>query len=278
MDVQTRRSYNRFSQLSERTCNLSLPKLPNVSFCEPRVAVAGKPVQCPHKPITWASLAIINECNLRSRNRDPEHSIASEELNPIWNSLQQIVVFHMFEAFLTARPAGVLSASLAVKFWALAFGHIQDIQCTCQSTINRISSQTLFSPKSVLMLSFYFPPSLVSGFFPRDLFTKILWAFVVFRILVTRNVVLIGFEVRIAYLIRGNDTMRPPYHFEPKCSIKISTREEWNKGSRPPPVLQGLVWYTNGLRTRWGARAGVFWRSWRRIAIQQFSRPRFALS
>jgi len=75
-----------------------------------------------------------------------------------------------------------------------------------------------------------------------------------------------------------NDTMRTAYHFEPRCNITMSTREEWNKGPRPPSVLKRLVCYTYGSRTHWRARPGLFWRSWRRTDIHQFSRPRFALS
>ena len=96
MGVQTRRSYNRFSQLSECAYNFSSPKLATVLYCEPHVAVARKSVQSPHNPIIWSSLVIVNECNLTSRNSDTEHSFASEELNAIWNSLPQILVFIMF--------------------------------------------------------------------------------------------------------------------------------------------------------------------------------------
>jgi hypothetical protein len=127
------------------------------------------------------------------------------------------------------------------------------------------------------MLSSDFLPSLVSGYFPRDLLTIVLWAFVMFRILVTRSVVLMWLRRSDAIFNTGHDTMRPAYSLEPKCSVTLSTREEWNKRPRPPPVLKGLVWFTNGSRTQWGARAGVFWRSWRRIDVEEFSRPRFAL-
>jgi len=34
--------------------------------------------------------------------------------------------------------------------------------------------------------------------------------------------------------------MRPAYHFEPKCNITVSTREEWNKGPDLLLYLRGL--------------------------------------
>ena len=127
----------------------SFPNAPIIFLCqnlqpfyrEPQVAVAGKPVQGLHNPIIWTSVVIINERNSRSPNRDPEHSVAVEELNPVWNSLRQIVVFRMFGVFLTERPAGALSASLAVKLTALTFGQIQDRQSTCKSIINPLAPE-----------------------------------------------------------------------------------------------------------------------------------------
>jgi len=59
-------------------------------------------------------------------------------------------------------------------------------------------------------------------------------------------------EARCLKVNTRNDTMRRAYHLVPKCNVTMSTREEWNKISRPPPVLKGLVWYTNWLRTQWG--------------------------
>jgi len=100
----------------------------------------------------------------------------------------------------------------------------------------------------------------------------------VFRILDKRSAVLIWLRRSDPIFNTGNDTMRPAHHFESKCSITMSTREEWNNGFKPPPVLKEVVWYTTGLRRQWGARAGVFWRSWRRIDIEKFSRPRLELS
>jgi hypothetical protein len=44
--------------------------------------------------------------------------------------------------------------------------------------------------------------------------------------------------------------MRPAYNFEPKDRVTMLTREEWSKGPGSPPVVKGLVWYTNGSRTQ----------------------------
>jgi hypothetical protein len=48
-----------------------------------------------------------------------------------------------------------------------------------------------------------------------------------------------------------------PYN---NISLGKLAREEWGKGPGSPPVVKGLVWYTDGPRTRGGggAGAGVF--------------------
>jgi hypothetical protein len=46
----------------------------------------------------------------------------------------------------------------------------------------------------------------------------------------------------------GNDIMRPVYNFEPKYWVTLLNREERTKGTGPPPVVKGLVWYTDGSR------------------------------
>jgi ribonuclease HI len=48
----------------------------------------------------------------------------------------------------------------------------------------------------------------------------------------------------------GNDIMRPAYNFEPKYRVDMLTREEWTNGPGPPPVVKGLVCYTDGSRTQ----------------------------
>jgi hypothetical protein len=50
----------------------------------------------------------------------------------------------------------------------------------------------------------------------------------------------------------GNDIMRPAYNFEPKDRVTLLSREEWTKGTGPPPVVKGLVWYTDGSRMQDG--------------------------
>jgi hypothetical protein len=53
--------------------------------------------------------------------------------------------------------------------------------------------------------------------------------------------------------------MRPAYNFEPKYRVTILTREEWTEGLGSPPVVKGLVWYTDGSRKQGrGAGAGVY--------------------
>ena len=53
----------------------------------------------------------------------------------------------------------------------------------------------------------------------------------------------------------GNDIMRPAYNFEPKYRVIMVTREEWTKGPGSPPVVKGLIWYTDGSRMQ-GERQG----------------------
>jgi hypothetical protein len=54
----------------------------------------------------------------------------------------------------------------------------------------------------------------------------------------------------------GNDIMRPTYNFEPKYRVNMLNREEWTKGPGSPPVVKGLVWYTDGSRTQRGEIGG----------------------
>ena len=43
------------------------------------------------------------------------------------------------------------------------------------------------------------------------------------------------------------------------------TREEWTRGPGIPPVVIGLIWYTDGSRMPEGTRAGVYGQSLRRM-------------
>jgi hypothetical protein len=67
----------------------------------------------------------------------------------------------------------------------------------------------------------------------------------------------------------GNDIMRPTYNCEPKYRVTLLTREELTKGTGPPPVVKGLVWYTDGSRIQDGRTGtGVYGQSvGRRLSI-----------
>ena len=62
--------------------------------------------------------------------------------------------------------------------------------------------------------------------------------------------------------------MKPVFNLEPKYQVTMLTRKEWTRGPRPPPMVKGLVWYTDGSRTAEGTRAGVYGQSVnRRLSI-----------
>ena len=64
------------------------------------------------------------------------------------------------------------------------------------------------------------------------------------------------------------DFMRPVYSLEPKYRVSMLTREEWISSPGTPPVVKGLVWFTDGSRTAEGTRAGVYGHSVnRRLSI-----------
>jgi len=46
----------------------------------------------------------------------------------------------------------------------------------------------------------------------------------------------------------GVNVMRPALNFEPKNIVIMLTREEWTRGPGTPPVVKGLVWFTDGSR------------------------------
>jgi hypothetical protein len=50
----------------------------------------------------------------------------------------------------------------------------------------------------------------------------------------------------------GVDVMRPGFNFEPKYRITMLTREDWTKGTGAPPVVKGLIWFTDGSKTQGG--------------------------
>jgi hypothetical protein len=59
----------------------------------------------------------------------------------------------------------------------------------------------------------------------------------------------------------GVDVMKPAFNLEPKYRVTMLTREDWTKGTGTPPVVKGLVWFTDGSKMREGARAGVYGQS-----------------
>jgi len=62
--------------------------------------------------------------------------------------------------------------------------------------------------------------------------------------------------------------MKPVFNLELKYKVTMSTREAWTRCPRTPPMVKGLVWYTDGSRTEEGTRAGVYGQSVnRRLSI-----------
>jgi hypothetical protein len=66
----------------------------------------------------------------------------------------------------------------------------------------------------------------------------------------------------------GVDVMRPVYNLEPRYRVTMLAREEWTRGPRTPPVVEGLIWFVDGSRTAEGPGAGVYGQSVnRRLSI-----------
>jgi hypothetical protein len=66
----------------------------------------------------------------------------------------------------------------------------------------------------------------------------------------------------------GVDVMRPAFNLEPHYRVTLFTREERTRGPGTPPVVRGLVWFTDGSRTTEGIKAGVCGQSLgRRLSI-----------
>jgi len=59
----------------------------------------------------------------------------------------------------------------------------------------------------------------------------------------------------------GVDVMKPTFNFEPKYRVTMLTRKEWTRGTGTPPVVKGLVWFTDGSRMKEGTRATVYGQS-----------------
>jgi len=60
----------------------------------------------------------------------------------------------------------------------------------------------------------------------------------------------------------GVDVTRPAFNFEAKYRVTMFTKEEWTRGSGTPPAVKGLVWYTDGSRTRWVGGGAWGWNLW----------------
>ena len=51
--------------------------------------------------------------------------------------------------------------------------------------------------------------------------------------------------------------MRPAFNLEPKYRVTMLTREEWTRGPGTPPVVKGVVWFTDGCRMKERTGVGV---------------------
>ena len=58
--------------------------------------------------------------------------------------------------------------------------------------------------------------------------------------------------------------MRPAFNLDPKYRVTMLNREDWTKGTGAPPVVKGLVWFTDESKMREGTGAGVYGQSLRR--------------
>jgi hypothetical protein len=59
----------------------------------------------------------------------------------------------------------------------------------------------------------------------------------------------------------GVAVMRPAFNLDPKYRVTRLTREEWTRGLGTPPVIKGLVWFTDGSKMMERTRAGVYGQS-----------------
>jgi len=59
----------------------------------------------------------------------------------------------------------------------------------------------------------------------------------------------------------GVEVTRLAFNFEPTYRVTMLTKEECSRGPGTPPIVKGLIWYTDGSRT-WGETwAGVWGKS-----------------
>jgi len=57
------------------------------------------------------------------------------------------------------------------------------------------------------------------------------------------------------------DIMKPVFNLEPKYRVTMLTREEWTRGLETPPMVRGLIWFTDESRTAEGTRPGIYGQS-----------------
>jgi hypothetical protein len=57
------------------------------------------------------------------------------------------------------------------------------------------------------------------------------------------------------------DVMKPVYNLEPKYRVTMLATEELTRSPGNPPVVKGLVCFTDGSRTEEGTGAGVYGQS-----------------
>jgi hypothetical protein len=70
------------------------------------------------------------------------------------------------------------------------------------------------------------------------------------------------------------NVMRPSFNLEPKYRVTMWTRKEWTRGPGTPPVVKGLVCFTDGPRKTEGTGTGVNEQSsGRRLSISLVKHP-----
>jgi len=98
------------------------------------------------------------------------------------------------------------------------------------------------------------------------------------------SIILMRLQWSIPVFSVGVDFKRPGFNLEPKYRVTMLTREDWTKATGAPPVVKGLVWFTDGSNMREGPGLKSMGNLWEGGSvplwedIQQFFRPRYVLS
>jgi len=50
--------------------------------------------------------------------------------------------------------------------------------------------------------------------------------------------------------------MKLVFNLEPKYRVTMLTRQDWTRGLRTPPMVKGLIWFTDGSRSAVGTGQG----------------------